>query len=398
MSSTGGTTGTARGGWPARFRRRAPALCLALLLWPAAEILAVLLLPVAVPRPVALSWYLGAEARQVTREFLDGRHPYLVYDPVTGWRNRAGCDRGLWRIDSIGSRSTHPLDWRPRRPRRLLFLGNSLVNGDLLVPVEQTIPGLCEDPLTEAGDFATMLYSLDQSVLDYETRLHRFGAGVVVVGLSLPPGNALTCRYVPFLQRSQVRMPYFKPRFVVAGDSLRLVPVPSPGEWRAMFRSADVLDRLGRDDGHRGELESYRRFGLTPLAATLRQGARRAGNLVRLLKGDAADTALSVPLMRRLVAAAARHDARVVFLLLPVREQAFPSGWRRRLPDRCAATAAALRAQGFTVLDGRRALQDSGLPASRLYVPGGKHYTPAANRVLAGALRGMLGEGAGARR
>lgn len=381
----------ANGGWLTRFRQRAPVLFFALVFWLATEVLAALFLPVVVPRHVALSWYLGAEARQATRVFFDDAHPFLTYDPLTGWRNRPGCSQGNWRIDSLGSRSTHALAWRESRPRRLLFLGNSLINGGLDVSPDETISAFCEDSLTEAGNFATMLYSLDQTVLAYTGGLHRFGADVVVVGFSMPPGDMLTCRYVPFIQRTQVRMPYFKPRFVEEEDSLRFVPVPALASWRRMFTSTAVFDSLERDGGYLGEFESYRRFGLTPVSAGLWQMAKRAHNLYSLLWGGEENLSLVVSLMRELADAAGGHQARVIFVALPQRQEAFPSGVRRRLPDRYAGTVAALRQRGFVVLDGRAPLRASGLSPSRLFTADGKHFTPAGNRVLAAGLQEMIG-------
>ena len=378
-------------GWPARLRRDAPALFRTLVFWVVAEALAVLLLPAIVPRHVALSWYLGPEARESTREFLADAHPFLVYDPVTGWRNRPGCGEGNWHIDRIGSRSTHPLGMERTRPRRLLFLGNSLVNGGFHVRPAETISAYCEDSLTEAGNFATMLYSLDQMVLAYQGGLDRFGADVVVVGLPALPGNGLTSRYVPFLQRSQVRMPYFKPRFVLEGDTLRLVPVPSRERWRSMLNSSAVLDTLARDDGYAGEFASYRRFGLTPLAAGLRVVFDRSRNIVRRLRGEMEAMPLARRLMHELVASAARHDARVIFVVLLQRPETFPSRLRRLLPDRYGETVSGLRREGFVLLDSREVLRASGLPPGRLFTPDGKHLMPAANRLIAARLRGMLG-------
>jgi hypothetical protein len=379
------------GGWLTRFRRRAPALLLTLGFWLAAEALAALLLPTLVPPPVALSWYLGAEARDATRRFLGDRHPFLMYDSLTGWRNRPGCRQDTWWIDSLGSRSTHPLGWQKTRPRRLLFLGSSLVNGGFQVGPQETISAFCEDSLAEAGNFATMLYSLDQMVLAYTGGLYRFGADVVIVGVPEQPGNGLMSRYLPYFQRSQVRMPCFKPRFVEEGDSLRLVPVPSLGRWQQMLTSTAVLDSLGRDDGYLGEFESYRRFGLMPLSAGLREAITRAHHLSRLLRGHREALPLAIRLMRELVAEAGRRQARVIFVMLPQREEAFPSGWRRRLPDHHAATVKGLRQQGLVVLDGRDVLRTSGLPPLRLFTADGKHFMPAANRALADGLRGLMG-------
>jgi hypothetical protein len=379
------------GRWLPRLRRDAPALFHTLVIWLAVELLAPMLLPLIVPRTVALSWYLGAEAREATQRFLADRHPFLLYDPLTGWRTRPSCGEGDWWIDSLGSRSTHPLGLQRTRSRRLLFLGNSLVNGGFQVRATETIPAYCEDSLTEACNFATMFYSFDQMVLAYQGSLHRFGADVVVVGLPALPGNGLTARYVPFMQRSQVRMPYFKPRFVLDGDSMRLLPVPSRERWRSMLASSAVLDTLTRDDGYLGEFESYRRFGLTPLATGVRLVLVRSRNLLRLLRGDMEAMPIARRLMHELATTAARHGARVIFMVLPQRQDAFPSGWRRRLPDYYAETVIGLRREGFALLDARDVLRASGLPPGQLFTGDGKHFLPAANRLIAARLRQMIG-------
>ncbi len=383
------------GGGRGGLLRGAPVLAWTLALWLAAEALVALLGPLVVPRHVALGWYLGPEARESTARFLADRDPNLVYDPLTGWRTRPSSGRGAWRIDSLGSRSTHPLRMEARsRPRRILFLGNSMINGGSDVEVEETIPAFCEDSLTEAGDFATMLYTLDQAVLAYEGGLHRFGAEVVVVGLTPRPGEGLLNRYIPFRHREQVLMPYFKPRFVATGGRLALLPVPSPAQWRRMLASSATLDSLERDDARRGEFESYRRFGLMPLGAGVRAGLAGAGRLAALLRGGTESWPLAVRLMHDLVGDAGRRGTRVVFVVLPNALETCPPRWRRLLPDRYAAVMAGLRREGFTVLDGREILLRSRLPVERLFGPDRTHYRPEANRLIAEGLRGLVAAGA----
>ncbi len=373
-----------------RLRTEAPVLYFALPIWLVLEALAVLLLPAFVPRHVALSWYLGAEARHATRCFLEDRQPFLTYDPLIGWRNRPGCEQDNWKIDDVGSRSTHPLDLEKRRPQRLLFLGNSLINGGFGVKTAETISACCEDSTTEAGNFATMMHSLDQMVLAYAGDLHRFGADVVVAGLSAQPGVGLSNRYLPFLQRSQERMPYFKPRFVQEGENLRLVPVPTLDQWRTLLRSPRMIDSIGVDEGCLYNFESYRRFGLTPLAAGLRHIAIRTQNLHRLRSGNLVAMPLVCRLMHMLADEALARHARAVFMLLPSRRELAPPPWRRILPDYYDSVLAAFRRERFLVLDGRALLRASGLPPERLYAEDGVHFQPEANRVLAAGLRDLL--------
>jgi hypothetical protein len=373
-----------------RLRERAPVLLWTLLFWLAAELLVALVAPGVVPRHVALSWYLGAEARQATRRFLDDQDPTLMYDALTGWRNRPGSGAETWRVDSLGSRSTRPLGVVKSRPRRLLFLGSSLVNGNWSVTTEETISAACEDSLTEACNFATMLYSLDQVVLAYRGGLHRFGADVIVVGLSVDPGEGLTNRYLPFRWRSEVLMPYFKPRFVLAGSTPRLVPVPSREQWRTLLAKPDLLGSLARDDACFGDFESYRRFGLMPLSAGLRRAFLVVRKRARLVTGSTEAGPLAHVLMSQLVEEAARRQARVVFMLLADRGATFPSPWRQLLPDRHVRVLETLRREGFTVMDGREPLRTSGLQPWQLYQWDGIHYSPAANRILANRLMRLI--------
>jgi hypothetical protein len=373
-----------------RLRQRAPTLCYTLLLWLTAELLVALIAPVAVPRHVALSWYLGAEARRATRLFLDDRNPCLMYDALTGWRNRPGSGAETWRVDSLGSRSTHPLGLVKSRPRRLLFLGSSLINGNWRVTTGETISAYCEDSLTEAVNCATMLYSLDQSLLALRGGLHRLGADVVVVGLPDDPDEGLTNRYLPFHRRTEVLMPFFKPRFVLAGATTRLVPVPTCGQWRTLLTDSALLDSLARSDGCFGDFESYRRFGLMPLSAGLRRALLASRKLSRLVAGRAEAGPLACLLMRQLVNEAAQCHARTVFMLLPERSATFPSPWRRLLTDRHATVLNELRREGFVVLDGREPLRASGLQPWELYQWDGIHYSPPANRILASRLMGLI--------
>jgi hypothetical protein len=78
-------------------------------------------------------------------------------------------------------------------------------------------------------------------------------------------------------------------------------------------------------------------------------------------------------------------------MLMPRSLDTFPSRWRRALPDHYAGMMAELRRQGFAILDGREVLRESGLSPQQLYWQDAIHYRPAANRLLADRLRGLIG-------
>jgi len=375
-----------------RLLGRAPVLFGAIGLLLAVEAAACLLGPVVIPSQTYLSWYLGPKARSRTAQFLQpaSQDAYLVFDSVLGWRNRPGVSRGNWSVDSLGARSVRGARARgPTRPLRVLFLGSSLVNGGAAVSNSETISAYVEDSAIEALNFGTMLYAFDQAYLAYATGLYRLDARIVVVGVPAEPGEGLSNRYVPFRARDEVNMPFLKPRFRLAGDTLVLEPVLPLALWRSEFDTPAFVDSLRGTDGSFGRFAAFARFGQTPIAAGVSALYQRVRGLATAWNGGA-DRRLFLALLSRLQAVARSHDAAVLVMIVPDGEVTFPGLLRRRLPDRYPAVVAELRERGVVVLDGREALRASGVPAALLYNADGIHLTPAGNQVVAEALRPLL--------
>ncbi len=271
-----------------------------------------------------------------------------------------------------------------------MFLGSSLMNGGTGVTNDQTISSFVEDSATEALNFGTMLYALDQTYLAYATDLFRFGASVVVVGLPADPADGLTNRYVPFRARDEVNMPFLKPRFDLKdGMLVRMPPLPR-ALWEASLRDPSFIDSLRTTDGYFAHFNAFERFGQTPLASGalfLVEAMRRlTGSVVKVTK----EPLLQDAILRRLSDACQANGASLILMLLPEQSVTFPSPWRRYLPDHYAETVALLRAEGYVLLDGRAMLRASGLSPTDLYGPDGVHFSPDGNRVLGMAIRAKL--------
>ncbi len=374
----------------AGLRARAPALCYGLLFLVAAELVAAVAAPLVVPDRVYLRSYLGRRSRETADLLLAGKDEFLLYDSLLGWRTRPNASHANWSIDSLGSRSAHPIALARTARERLLFIGSSLVNGGTAVTAGETISAYAEDRSTEALNFGTMLYALDQTYLAYASSLYRYRPDVVVVGLPEDPSEGLANRYVPFRLRSEHNLPFLKPRFVLQGGGLRLLPVPPRRAYADLLRSGDLLRELRASDGDYPAFSRYEHFGLTPLASALSALYVEARDLVRLVRPGAPSLDLALELMRRLRDEAAAHGAATVFVMLPGRPTAFPPAWRRRLPDAYARVVAEIRSRGFAVLDGRDVLRRSGRPAGELYRRDGIHFSALGNRLLAGALRPLV--------
>lgn len=365
----------------------------ALLILFAVEVATVALAPLLIPDATYLRLYLGRRARERTARFLAGGGDMLVYDAAAGWRNRPDFSRERWSTDSLGSRSSHGVARERSTPVRLLLVGNSLVNGGTDVTGSETIAALLEDTVVEAVNFGTMMYSLDQMYLAYRSDLYRLEANVVVVGLSEDPGEGLTNRYLPFRYRSETNVPLLKPRFALTDSGLALLPVPPKDAYARLIESGDILDSLRGTDAYYDQFTRFRRFGLTPVATGVWRLYEHASNLRRLLAEADSTLPLSVALMQRFADEGRSHGAQVVFVMLPREPLVFPPWWRRWLPDHYAHAVAELRRHGFTLLDGREVLRRARRSASELYA--GEDYTPAGNRVIADAVRRLLGRSAG---
>lgn len=374
-------------------RRRSPLIFYTVVFLLLAHWAAIALLPLFVPDGTYLSLYLGNTARESTGKFLNGNHPFLIYDPLLGWRNRPDVRHDKWRIDEQGARTTHPVGAASSGKRLVLFLGNSLINGSTNVSNEETISACIEDAATESINFGTMLYALDQVYLDYKERLGGYQADVVVVGLSVDPTAGLLNQYLPFRVKSESKMPFFKPRFEIASGTLSILPVPSLRAYESLFDRPDVLETLAKSDAYYSEFSRYKRFGLMPGTNLLYALYKRVRSNTRFMGGSGGETG-GMPLLKKLLdqigLEARRRHAAVIFMALPDLKSVAPGIWERLRPDLYAERVNDLKAEGYPLLDLRPFLRKSGLPPEKLFDSDGSHYTPAGNRIIAAALKEVI--------
>ncbi len=228
-----------------------------------------------------------------------------------------------------------------------------------------------------------MMFSLDQMYLMYKHRLHKYKADIVVVGLSSNPTDGLGNQYIPFRFRSEVNMPFLKPRFELKSGGLKLLPVPGKQKYENLFKSSDLLELLSRDDLYYKEFRDFTRFGILPLSGSIWYIYKRAHNLTKLLRGDFANLPLLKLLMYQLDDEATGQNAFVIFMILPDSKAFAPTSWRKFLPDHFGRLIDELTSDGIEVLDVRDTFRQSGLSRWDLYIEDGIHYTPNGNRIIA---------------
>lgn len=375
-----------------QFPRTVPLLTATFILLLVTELLVAAVGPLICPQQVYLHLYLDDRAERNTAEFLSGTGKYFVPDSVVGWANQPNFEQQNWKVDQYGSRATHDLTVEPSRPNRILFLGSSLINGSVYVTNDETISAYIEDSLIEAVNFGTMRYSIDQSYLAWRDRFADWNPNVIVVGIGESDCAGIVNRYLPFRHHQDYNMPFFKPRFVLDGDSLRLLPVPARERHRAMLTNGDLLDTLAQTDEYYGKFISFQRFGLTPMAYGFYRLFDKAAKIWDMRKPTSGHEKLLSAIMRRFVDEAHTHGATVIFIALPSFENTAPPIWHKFFPDRYRVMVDRLHGEGFIVLDIRETLQHSGLPARRLYESDLYHYSAKGNRLIADAVRQVLTE------
>jgi hypothetical protein len=351
-----------------------------------AECLVSLVAPTAVPARTYLKLYLGRESLERTRVFLEDKHPYLIWDPVTGWRNRPNSGRGFWHVDSLGGR-TSSASMRGRRGRSVLFLGDSITNGATGVTNDETISAYFEDDRTTCFNFATMSFGVDQIYLGLKEQLSAYTVEAIVVGIGENSIDALGNRYLPFRETST--MPYFKPRFALRGGSLQLIAVPPREAYADLLNEANVLSDLENTDDYYPRFARYPCCGFLPLSGFACLARDRVVTGASAARGELPYFDLLAALMHEIVRDGTHRGARVIFMVHPNQDDTFPGRLQKWLPDRYAGLISELRKQGFAILDVREALRRSGKPASALFMDEA-HYRPEGNRVVALAVRQMI--------
>lgn len=362
---------------------RASTLLWFVLLWLGAEGAAALILPLVVPGERYLDWFQPATADSSVAAFLAGEH-LLIPDSAVGWRSAPLRNEGPWSTDSRGARSTGRWEWGDPNALNVAFSGSSLINGGATIPNDQTLSAALEGPWVRTLNFGTMLYGVDQTLLDYRTRIRDLRPDVLVVGVDLDALSAIRNMWVPLRRPDELLMPFVKPRFRISGDSLELVPV-DPGDVLPVDRRSRLLRTIREGDGLVDVFDEFVHFRQTPLMSL----GLRVWTGVRTRLSSSTEPPPGRLLLDRILEELRRTveaDGVRLVLLVTSPGKSATEGDMELVHSRVERW----RAAGFEVVDGERALIDHRVPGVELFLADGEHYSPAGNQVLAAALARVL--------
>ena len=325
-----------------------------------------------------------------------------ILDAELGWCPRPDQDLGLYVHDWSGSRIQLGALARSKLPgvRRVAVLGCSFTQG-AEVEGRDTWSALVDarHAELEIANLGQGGFGVDQSYLRWRRDGRRLEPDEVWLGFLPESTLRITAQYPPTLNHWSTELD-FKPVFVLGpDDGLELVPSPAPDHAALQALLTDqerFLAAVGRSDrwvrrrpaayAPRGSSWMHW-FACTRLLVTwLESGERdpapylrdREGEVYRLLRA----------LVLGLAHEATETGARFRLILLP----SLPDLERARGPDGAywEGLLADLAARGIECIDTTAALLAAGADTEPGFWMPGQHYSPAANRVVAERLEGVL--------
>jgi len=324
------------------------------------------------------------------------------FDPLLGWALRpdaASADGGTT-TDARGWRGRRGLDAVGRDAvggegrTRIATFGDSFTFCDEVDDADTWQSELERlDPSLEVPNLGVGGYGTDQALLRARGELGALGADVVLVGLLLENIGRNVNRYRPRWYPN-AENPVAKPRFVLSGGELELVPLPfaDRSELVAAVADGSVLELLGEhehwSDDHLPALLGWSAFAR--LVAGRRFYAERS--LERLWNDvDGEPFRTSVAILSEFRDLALEHGARSFgVLVFPIREDL------ERLFDGrgryWSSLTDELGRRGIAHLDLSHSLEEARRtsPAVGPQLYRGSHLSPSGNAVVAAAIRDWL--------
>jgi hypothetical protein len=329
------------------------------------------------------------------RAFLAGAERYADHDPDLGWSLRPGAvsERGAvtYRSNSQGLRAERDYALEPPPGVvRVAAFGDSFTHGsdvDFAATWTHRLERL--HPRLEVLNFGVIGYGTGQALLRYRRDGVPFRPHVALLCIMSDNPLRSVNTFRPFFF-THTGLPFAKPRFVPAGDSVRLVPNPLPRRedyQRLLDAPEETLRRIGEHDWFyrrrhaRAPLDFLPSSRLLHVTLRARRAPARQGDGSFDPAGEPFRTVVGIA---REFARTAREEGTVpVVVLLPDRGDVRRA--REGEPTSYATIAAALSARDLRVVDAAEGFtrRAPDAPVRRL-VPG--HYSPRGNAIVAAHL------------
>jgi hypothetical protein len=190
--------------------------------------------------------------KSILEKLLANSGSYLAHDPVLGWSIRPNIQSDTGHSNAQGLRGTRDYTTKPAAGvTRISAFGDSYTHGDDVKQADTWAAAL-ENlfPNLEVLNFGVPGYGTDQAYLRYRHQGITFQSTIVLICYMSENINRMVNVFRPFYA-PDTGIPLAKPRFLLDGDRLSLLPNPLPSakEYRLLAENPEMmLAQLGRHD------------------------------------------------------------------------------------------------------------------------------------------------------
>jgi hypothetical protein len=318
--------------------------------------------------------------------------------PVLGWDYHSSISLESGTLNAMGLRSVREYDVDPPPGiKRIAAFGDSFVYcGE--ASDEQCWPAQIESGWrAEVLNYGVGGYGPDQVYLRYLAEGNRLKPEIVLIGFIAIMASRVVSRYRRF--QAPEDGPWFKPRFVIDGDDLRLIPPPvgSRQEAARLLANPGLVKEIGSSDyWYSPAVYEHRLHDWSAtyrvLTHFLSRFHRRYVHRDRILKGrslnaDAESFKILTRLYGKFAEAVRANGSDPIIVLFPTR-----SDLEMHVKSRETSyqpLAAWFSENGLRFIDLAEPLIASGKSIPDMYAPGG-HYSGRGNALVAQAIAQAL--------
>ena len=347
--------------------------------------------------PIDVSTVSDSDRTRI-QAFIAHKTEYMIHHPVLGWslaansgaaNDQSGSPDQL-RTNTLGIRSLREYTPKPLAGRiRVAAFGDSFTHGDG-VANDQTWEAKLEalDSRFEVLNFGVPGYGPDQAYLRYQLEGKQVNPHIVIIGVMSENIYRIVNRYRSFYM-PRTGLPLAKPRFVMEGRTMHLLPNPLPtlaSYQQLLDNPGEVLPRLGVNDFHymtaytAGQFDFLATVRLSKMALSRYSEREQIKNLDGTYNTNSEAFILLVELLSNFYDEVIRDGAVPVVLVFP--NTTDMNRLLRGKPVAYAPLTSSLKHKGMTTIDGmsafESALNDESL---RELIKG--HYTARGNEVIA---------------
>lgn len=356
------------------------------------DLAASIFLPTVLDESFYLKKYLSEDYEKIADDFYHNNY-FIQPHKDAGWVNTPNLRRqgDLWHTDSLGARISPTQSEADAQHKALInnenlifVLGSSVLNGFTL-DYKDTVNNYLNNFGYQVFNFASALYTVDQSFALYESTLSSYKPKVLVVGIH-DDADSITNMFAAFRDIGDKHSPFLKPAYQLSDN--QLIKKLPPTKHQQLGDLSLMLADLKKNDAHYYKFEYFQRLGLLPFSDMLRQAILRIGRKFYDVDQYIKDVELQKSVMSSIVETAKQDDTDVIFVKLEGQYDQEKSLFNRLLhqfvqQDRNALHNQLLKETAFNILYTSELFKETGEPVSTFYLEDQLHLSAGGSELLA---------------